>query len=160
LIKRIIISLIIIAISFSKQNDDINFQDIESTKSVSIPKIFSPPIIDGFLEDAVWLNIPIVSDFIQDEPYNMALPTERTEVKIAYDGQFIYIAARLFDVFPDEITKHMARRDGWRKVMLSDWFSIEIDSYHDHQTAFEFLVNSMGVQFDDMVFDDSYRNSE
>jgi len=54
----------------------------------------------------------------------------------------------------------MARRDDWRKVMMSDWFSIEIDSYHDHQTAFEFLVNSMGVQFDDMVFDDISRNSE
>ena len=160
MIKRIIISLIIIAISFSKQNEDVNFQDIESTKSVSIPKIFSPPIIDGFLEDAVWLNIPIVSDFIQDEPHNMAIPTEKTEVKIAYDDESIYIAARLFDVFPDEITKHMARRDGWRKVMMSDWFSIEIDSYHDHQTAFEFLVNSMGAQFDERVFDDSFRNTE
>ena len=54
----------------------------------------------------------------------------------------------------------MARRDGWRKVMMSDWFSVEIDSHHDHQTAFEFLVNSSGVQFDNMIFDDSFRNSE
>ena len=165
MIKRIIISLIIIAISFSKQNEDVNFQDIESTKSVSIPKIFSPPIIDGFLEDAVWLNIPIVSDFIQDEPYNMAVPTEKTEVKIAYDEQSIYIAACLFDVSPDEITKHMGRRDSWRKVMMSDWFSIEIDSYHDHEMAFEFLVNSTGVQYDgvqfnDKVFGESKRNKE
>ena len=146
--------------SFSKKSVEGDFQDNESTRSVRVSKIFSPPIIDGFLEDAVWLNIPIISNFMQDEPNNMGVPTEKTEVKIAYDEQSIYIAARLFDVFPDEITKHMARRDGWRKVMMSDWFSIEIDSYHDHQTAFEFLVNSMGVQFDDMVFDDSYRNSE
>ncbi|MBC8311804.1 MAG: carbohydrate binding family 9 domain-containing protein [Candidatus Marinimicrobia bacterium] len=160
MIKRIIISLIIITSLFSEQNEEGNFQHTESSKFIRISKIFSPPIIDGFLEDSCWVDIPIISDFIQDEPFNMAVPTAKNEIKIAYDEQSIYVAARLLDVFPEEITKHMARRDGWRKVMMSDWFSIEIDSYHDHQTAFEFLVNSMGVQFDDMVFDDSYRNTE
>jgi len=139
---------------------DDDFQDLEYSKTVRITKISSPPIIDGLFQDAAWEGVPIISDFIQDEPYNMAVPTEKTEIKIAYDEQSIYIAARLFNVFPEEITRHMGRRDGWRKVMMSDWFSIEIDSYHDHQTAFEFLVNSMGVQFDDKIFDDSFRNSE
>ena len=161
MIKRVIILLIIISISFSEQNyfDEISFNS-ESNKSYKISKISSHPIIDGLLEDAVWEGIPAITDFIQDEPFNMAIPTAKNEIKIAYDDQSIYIAARLLDISPDEITKHMARRDDWRKVMMSDWFSIEIDSYHDHQTAFEFLVNSMGTQFDDMIFDDSYRNTE
>ena len=134
--------------------------DTHPNKSYRISKVSSPPIIDGLLEDAAWEGVPIISDFIQDEPFNMAAPTANNEVKIVYDGESIYVGARLLDASPDEITKHMARRDGWRKVMMSDWFSIEIDSHHDHQTAFEFLVNSTGVQFDDMIFDDSYRNTE
>ena len=160
MIKHIIISLIIITLSFSEENSDGNSQHTKFTKSVTITKILSPPIIDGLLQDAAWEAIPITSDFIQDEPNNMDVPTERTDVKIVYDEHAIYIAARLYDVIPDAIIKHMGRRDGWKKVMMSDWFSIEIDSYYDHQTAFEFLVNSTGVQFDDMVFDDSFRNIE
>ena len=160
MIKYIIISLTSFAISFAFVNIDNNFHDNELTKTVEISRISSPPIIDGLLHDAVWEPIPIISDFLQDEPNNMAMPTETTEVKIAYDEESIYVAVHLSDSVPDEISKHMARRDGWRKVMMSDWFSIEIDSYHDHQTAFEFLVNSMGTQFDERVFDDSFRNTE
>lgn len=160
MIKYIIISLTSFAISFASVNIDNNFHDNELTKTVEISRISSPPIIDGLLHDAVWEPIPIISDFLQDEPNNMAMPTETTEVKIAYDEESIYVAVHLSDSVPDKISKHMARRDGWRKVMMSDWFSIEIDSYHDHQTAFEFLVNSMGTQFDERVFDDSFRNTE
>ena len=160
MIKHIIIPFIIFTISFSEQKTDNNFHDIGLTKSIKVSKISSPPIIDGLLQDAAWEATPIIYDFIQDEPNNMAIPTERTEVKIVYDEESLYIAVHLLDTSPYEITKHMARRDDWRKVMMSDWFSIEIDSYHDHQTAFEFLVNSMGAQFDDMIFDDSYRNTE
>ena len=160
MIKHIIISLIIINLSFSEQKLDGNSQHTKSTKSVTISKFLLPPIIDGLLQDAAWEAIPITSDFVQDEPYNMEAPTERTDVKVAYDEHAIYIAVRLHDEDPDAIIKHLGRRDGWKKVMMSDWFSIEIDSYYDHQTAFEFLVNSTGVQFDDMVFDDSFRNIE
>ena len=156
MIKRIIFSLSIFVISFSEENySDETSLNIHPNKSYKISKFSSPPIIDGLLEDAAWEGLPIISDFIQDEPFNMAVPTGKNEVKIAYDEQSIYVGARLFDVFPDEVTKHMARRDGWRKVMMSDWFSISIDSYHDHQTGYEFIVNAAGVQFDSFLFDDT-----
>ena len=46
-------------------------------------------------------------------------------------------------------------KDDFAKLSMSDWFSISIDSQHDHQTGYEFIVNAAGVQFDSFLFDDN-----
>ena len=38
----------------------------------------------------------------------------------------------------------------------SDYFIIELDPYHDHQTSYAFAVNSSGVIADYMIYDDGY----
>lgn len=136
------------------------FSHLKETKSYTPNFVPYNIRIDGILDEGVWNDCHDISDFIQDEPTNLGNPSEETIVKIFYSNDAIFVGAQLRDLEPEKITKYMARRDGWRKVMMSDWFSVEIDSYHDHQTAFEFLVNSSGVQFDNMIFDDSFRNSE
>ena len=45
-------------------------------------------------------------------------------------------------------------KDDFINLSKSDYFSISIDSYHDHQTGYEFIVNAAGVQFDSFLFDD------
>ena len=131
-------------------------------KEYYIQSTEKPPVIDGSLDDECWSVVTPIIDFIQEEPINMDVITEKTVVYMTYDSKSLYIAARLYDSNPDLIVKQLAPHDDWYGAFdeVSDWFSIDLDSRHDHQTAFEFLVNSMGVQFDDMVFDDSYRNTE
>ena len=87
----------------------------------------------------------------------MEPPTEATEVRLLYDKENIYVYARLFDNEPDKISGRYARRDDWFEGFhsSSDWFSIDFDSRHDHQTAYSFSVNSKGVQWDAMVLEDS-----
>ena len=43
---------------------------------------------------------------------------------------------------------------------MADWFSIELDSRHDHQTGFIFSVNASGVISDEMVFHDEDYDSD
>ena len=50
--------------------------------------------------------------------------------------------------------QRLSRRDNidpW----LSDWFSIEFDSNHNHESAYRFAVNASGVQVDGMIYGDS-----
>ena len=98
-----------------------------------------------------------VNNFIQEEPENMKDPSFKTLIRIFHDDKNIYIAAKLFDSNPDSINKVLSRKDDWERAFSdqSDWFSIEFDSKHDHQSGYVFSVNASGVQLDEYVFDDS-----
>ena len=110
-----------------------------------------PPVIDGILDERIWGNFNresiqnYVNSFIQEEPQNMGDPSFRTLVKILHDNNNIYIAAKLFDSNPDSINKVLSRKDDWERAFSdqSDWFSIEFDSKHDHQSGYVFSVNNV-----------------
>ncbi len=132
------------------------FEQYKSSKFIHIEKLQSSVKIDGILQEACWKEITPITDFLQEEPHNMKQPSERTEVKIGYDNDAIYFGVRLFDSNPTGIKKQLSDYDDWFEGFegKSDWFAIEIDSHHDHQSAFAFVVNASGVQADYMVYDD------
>jgi len=138
------------------QTDQEPFATEKEGKVYYVQAISDAPKIDGVLDDAVWTSILPITDFIQEEPDNMAMPTESTEVYITYDEQGIYIAARLYDSEPLNIARQLAPRDDWYGAFdeQADWFSIDLDSRHDHQTGFSFAVNASGVMSDEMIYND------
>ncbi|MBT7940354.1 MAG: carbohydrate binding family 9 domain-containing protein [Candidatus Marinimicrobia bacterium] len=116
-----------------------------------------PPLIDGSITDDMWsLAIP-TRDFIQESPENLVAPTESTEVRILYDDNCLYVLVQMFDNKPGGIKKRIARRDDWMRGFegSSDWFTIDLDSRFDHQTAFIFGVNAAGVKVDAVAYDDA-----
>lgn len=104
----------------------------------------NPPRIDGKLDDIAWLQGSWQGNFIQHEPYNNSEPSQKTEFKILYDDNHIYVAIRAFDSAPDSIVQRLTRRDN----MDGDIVGIGFDSYFDQRTAFLFLVNAAGVKID------------
>ena len=80
------------------------------TKSTSIARIDTPPVIDGVLDDAAWATAVIVSDLHQLRPVEYAEPTERTEFLLLYDDDAIYVGVRAFDSSPDEIVARVLRQ--------------------------------------------------
>jgi len=132
--------------------------DYKSSKIYTSTVIDERPNIDGFLTDNCWNAFHfssnsefVISDFKQNEPDNLSPSTFETQVIISHDNDYIYIAARLFDLNSSEITSQMSRRDEW-DLMSSDAFLIEFDSMHDHQTSYFFGVNSLGVQLDGVTY--------
>jgi len=116
-----------------------------------------PPHLDGRLDDAAWAAAASISDFTQALPDDGAAPTERTEVRITYDRDALYVGARLFDSEPEAVARRLGRRDS---EASSDVFRVLIDSYHDHRTAFRFTVNAAGVRSDDVAADDGAQGDE
>ena len=159
---RSIILFLICTTQIFTQGTNEPFAEGKTNKSYMITLVSSPPLVDGSIDEAVWVGVPIISDFIQDEPNNMADPSERTEVKLVHDEHAIYVSARMFDTEPDKIVKRLAQRDDWPGGFddVSDWFSIDFDSRHDHQTAYVMVVNASGVKLDAMVFDDRDYDSD
>src|SRR5258706_10289745 len=68
-------------------------------KKLVAVKTNTPPKIDGILDDEVWKNVPIATDFVELQPTagRHEKPEERTEIKIIYDNTAIYIAARMYE---------------------------------------------------------------
>lgn len=147
--------------AFSKEEYE-PFSERKIDKNYFMQRAILPPKIDGFLEDTLWKYIVPISDFLQEDPDNMELPTEKTEVYLSYDNQSLYVAAKLFDTNPSAITKQLSPKDDWYGAFddISDWFRIEIDSRHDHQTSFAFAVNASGVTYDEMVYHDGDYDSD
>jgi hypothetical protein len=110
------------------------------------------PAVDGRLDDPVWQAATPITDFTQRDPHEGQPGTERTEARIAYTDDALYVAIRAYDSHPEAIVAQLTRRD---EESPSDWLAIGIDSYRDRRTAFAFFVNPAGVKRDSYLFDDS-----
>lgn len=110
------------------------------------------PVIDGNLEEAAWRLAPTGSDFTQMKPNPGHPATEKTEIRVAYDDDALYVAARMYDSHPDSMVAQLARRDN---AVYSEWIYVAIDSYYDRRTAFTFALNPKGVKADILLFDDT-----
>lgn len=106
-----------------------------------------PPVIDGILDDEVWDQVEWAGDFSQYRPDNGAAPSEPTGFKILYDDKNLYVAFMCYDSQPENIERRMTRRDGFE----GDRVSINIDSYHDLQSAYSFTLSASGVISDAAV---------
>jgi hypothetical protein len=109
--------------------------------------------LDGDLSEPAWALALPVSDFTQREPQEGAPATERTEVRILYDDDALYVGARLYDSRPDSVMAQLARRD---RITSSDRFIVFLDSYHDRRTGFFFGVNAAGTLYDGTLYNDDW----
>lgn len=108
------------------------------------------PEIDGKLDDPIWQGGAWATGFRQIQPNDGDSPTQKTEFKIVYDENNLYVAFRLHDDEPEKIERRVTRRDGFD----GDWIEIEIDSYYDQRTAFSFTLTAAGVKGDEFISDD------
>jgi hypothetical protein len=104
-------------------------------------------VIDGRLNEPVWRTAVPVTSFTQLEPFEGQPGSELTLVRIAFDDDALYVGAELRDRQP--VRLRVARRDA--SFSDSDVFAVALDSYHDHQTAFRFVVNASGVRRDEVI---------
>ncbi len=115
-----------------------------------------PIKVDGILDESIWENNFSIDNFTQRDPNENTKPSERTEVRIVYDNDAIYIGARMYDSFPDSIVANLARRD---VDINSDMFEVFLDPYFDHQTGYYFGINAAGTLYDGTLYNDSWNDN-
>ncbi len=128
-----------------------------SQKSLQALRINQDIKIDGHLNEAVWSKAEIASDFTNWQPEAGTKPTFKTEVKIIYDDDAIYMGAIMHTDSRDDIQTQLTARD---QVGNTDFVGIIIDTYGNGTQGFEFLLCATGVQFDANVDESSGENSD
>ncbi|MDI5893602.1 DUF5916 domain-containing protein [Flavobacterium algoritolerans] len=124
-----------------------------SQKKVLQTKFISEKIeIDGRLDENTWQTAAIANDFIMFDPDNgKAIPeNKRTEVKVLYDNDAIYIGAIMYDENPGKILREITQRDNFG---TSDLFGVFINGFNDGQQDFQFFVNAADGQADCITTD-------
>ncbi len=117
----------------------------QDKKNIEAVRISTPPKIDGVLDDAIWGNIPIASDFKMWQPGNEGEISEdyKTEVKIAYDNTAVYFGVSMYDPDPDNILSQFSQRD--EVFVQADLFYIALNTYNDGINETRFYVTSAGT---------------
>ncbi len=103
--------------------------------------------LDGVLDDSLWAATTPLDDFLQALPKPGNEPTERTEIRMLYDDQFLYIGIQAYDSFPDKIVARGMERDIF--YGNDDNLGIILDTYNDKRQAIGFYTNALSARFDE-----------
>jgi hypothetical protein len=109
----------------------------------------NPPIIDGKLDDPAWRDAAVISDLRQVLPQEDAAPTERTEVRVTYDSDHLYVAFRCFDREPDKIVAKEMQHD--RDTGSDDLVRFAIDTFHRQNDGYYFALTAAGSKQEGLI---------
>ena len=93
-------------------------------------------ILDGKLLEPEWQRAEVENDFMQYDPTAGGAPTEKTEIRILYNDEYLYVGYRIFDHHPDKLARLGLQRDF--DLESDDGNSFIIDMYND--TYFKKLI--------------------
>ena len=108
------------------------------------------PTLDGdVLNDPAWKAAPVISGFFQEQPIEGAPSSERTEVRLVFTKDTLYIGAVMYDAEPGGIVTADPRRDA--SLDDVDSFRMLVDTYRDRQNGFVFGTSAAGGEYDGQV---------
>lgn len=118
-----------------------------------------PIVIDGRLDEAAWQAASPITSFRQTQPTEGATATQRTEVRVLFDNDAIYVGARMYDSLGRAgVRAPLARRDqllGGSQI-TTDKIAVLLDTYHNHLDRAWFEVNPAGVMGEEFNGDASF----
>jgi hypothetical protein len=118
-------------------------------KTLRITRTDTRPFIDGKLDDAVWAAAEPIDDFRQIRPSDGGVPSERSEVRLLYDSEYLYIAGVMYDSEPDKITANVMRHGNG--LGQDDRIAVIIDPFNTGRNGYRFETNANGVR-NDMLY--------
>ena len=105
--------------------------------------------LDGRLDEPSWSRAVPAADFIQIDPDNGESATERTEVRVVFDGERLYLGVTCFDSEPDAWIGWQLRRD--ERLFSDDAFMWTIDTFLDGRSGYFFEMNPSGLMADALM---------
>lgn len=114
-------------------------------RSYTILRFDEVPEIDGVLDEPVWEKVNVADDFTVNSPLYGAKSEFKSEYRLFYDDDALYIGGRLYDPNPDSVSYTLSQRDDFGNA---DWASVTFDPYSNNVSAFTFVVTAAGVEID------------
>ena len=124
-----------------------------SPKIANAELVEAAPTLDGdVLGDPVWVGVTPVSGFRQSAPDEGQVATERTEVRVVFTEDTLFIGVVCYDDDPSSIIMSDSRRDS--SMNDSDSFQMVLDTFADQQNGFVFGTTPAGQEYDGQVINE------
>ena len=118
--------------------------------TVTASRVKEGPTLDGdVVGDPIWQAATPVNTFWQEQPDQGEPSSERTEVRVVFTADTLYIGVVCYDNDPGTIVVSDSRRDA--DLSETDSFRMLFDTYRDSQNGFVFGTNPAGIEYDGQV---------
>ncbi len=123
-----------------------------ATEKLTIGKLSNPITFDGVCEVQEWSNLsPLPLRMFQ--PLHNQEPSERSDIYVAYDASYFYLAARLYYENGTPISSVSKKRDSFDEG--NDMIGVMFDSFNDNENGMGFVTAPSGLRMDFNVFNDA-----
>lgn len=126
-----------------KKNDGFRLLIKKATQSL---------VIDGKGDDSDWQMAQVAGDFFMVLPMDTSAAELRTEVRMTYDDENIYIYVECYHGGWNQMVESLRRDWNFGK---NDNFIFFLDTYDDQTNGFAFGTNAAGAQWDGMMSEGS-----
>jgi hypothetical protein len=127
----------------------VQVQSPDGRRAVGAVETQAAITLDGVLTEDIWRAAPAASDFVQAEPHEGQPATERTDVRVAFDREALYLGVRCFDATPSALIVNDIRKDF--TAGDQDSFEVLLDTFADRRNGFVFVVNPAGAKSDAQI---------
>ena len=136
------------------QPPEVISRDANGRATVRAVRLVEPLRVDGALDERVYQDVLAVSDFIQTEPVEGALATEKSEAWVLFDDEHFYISFRCWAANPEaELVANDMRRDS-HGVFSGEFVDLIFDTFYDGRNSVNFTVNPIGGRMDGQITDE------
>jgi hypothetical protein len=128
---------------------------LQSAGAFRAVRVEKGPHLDGLLDEDVWKQAVAFTEFLQASPKPGSTPSERTEVRILYDAQSLYVGVYCYDGQPSKISANTMAHDSDNEGENDDNVKFLLDPFQDKRTAYVFFVNPRGARSEGLAFGES-----
>ncbi len=118
----------------------------------NVQELTQPIIFDGKPDEAVWKEIKPFQLITQQPTYGKP-PSQKTDIRLAFDDQYIYLGAAMYVETQDMIKAIGKVRDF--NSRSCDWLGLQFDTYNDNQNSVLFFTNPNGLRYDATISNDA-----
>jgi len=135
--------------ALARADGALQLQSPDGHRVVGAVEARAPITVDGALDEQAWRDAQPAGDFIQAEPHEGDAASERTDVRIVYDHDALYIGVVCHDATPSALVVNDIRKDF--AAGDQDSFEVILDTFADRRNGFVFVVNPEGAKSDTQI---------
>jgi hypothetical protein len=145
--KSLLVFLFLMILLIGNHSYAQNISEFQQQYQYNIKPYSSPIKIDGVLDEAVWANAEVATNFSKKYPNDIGAPKRKTEARMTYDKDNLYFAFKVYDSGTHVISG--LKRDGGHDG--NDCVGVILDPINKKTNGFFFVVNALNVQSEDQL---------
>ncbi len=137
-------------------DEDIRLPDFTGEDGKKVRPLYtgSPPVIDGYLDDDIWIECArdgdsLATDFTYRGMEGRHEHPDQTVVRVAFDGDNLYFGIECLVLNTDDLVSSILHRDA--PIWIDDSVEIFLDTFDDDKSAYYFIVSVNNTQLDGYI---------